>query len=282
MWIRGISMRNYNLFVLILGIVLLSTHELRAQVPEWSESIPEGYMNDYYVSSAQSNSPSEAYQSAINTGLNTINISYNEVKISSVVEQRLESVTKSKDGGFTNISGSSRLNRKIILESTGKLPRGIKVVDFYINETQNKDFEAWVLLSKPKRNPESPPSAFSYVGSSIIIPGSGQIIKDQTVKGTVFLSTMLVSVSAYFAFDYLESDSQTKAMETNKQDIRSYYNDRAKTMSILKTGSLILAAAIYSWNVADAIYDEPSFYVIVTPPLDQQTRYATLSFNLRF
>lgn len=272
MWTRG----------LIVFFILIPASAL-AQMPHWATKVPPGYLNDYYVGSGTANNTSDAYNIAVNNGLTQISYQLNEVQISSITKQRLDDQFSIQiENGKRIVTGksTSSLEEDVILETNGRLPSGTKVEEIYFSKSAGV-YNCFILLSKPKTNPTSPPSKALYSAASFIAPGTGQFIKDQNKKGFYFLGATAATVSSYFIFNYLQNEASLKAREATRQVTRTYYNDRTKKMSNLKNISLVSLSAVYIWNVLDVLIDEPDFYV--SAGTNQEKGYwASISYEIRF
>lgn len=239
-----------KLSAFVCGILLLSVGFVYAQ-PKWISHPPEGYLNDYFVGKAtSSNSNAEAAEQAFADAIVSINQS------NSITVKSSEQFHTSSEEHFSNSGVSTDIVTKAAkeLSVTGESQtiRGLKMVETYFDK-YGDTYEAWVLVSFPKKNPISPPSAFSPVWRSMIVPGWGQLYNDETFKGVSFMTIAVGGVASGFICSALSNDSHSQALSARTQARRDYFNDLSNTQSTISTISFISAGVVYVWSLVDAI-----------------------------
>ncbi len=246
---------NYKILLFFLVITTVTFSQ-----PSWITKVPEGYLNDYFVGKgASSLSKSEAYQSAFENSIvsilrnNTITANYSEKDVI------LSSETQSNNDIQNDIVRKSAQELNIHGES--KTIKGLKEVETYY-EKNGRMFEVWVLVSFPKKNPTSPPTRYSAIWRSVLLPGWGQFYKNDTFKGFSFMVLTLGSVAGGFVLKELSNESTNNALSSRTQARRDFYNNQAKDLNTYSTISFISAIIFYSWNIIDAtIVKQDDLYV---------------------
>ncbi len=234
----------------IVLAVLLSSSYLIAQ-PEWVNKTPSGYLNDYYVGKgASSISKAEAAQIAYADAVILI-MRNNSITVNYSMDNKILS-------SQTHIDNQIKLKivRKTVEElkvnGVSRTLKGLKEVESYYENNRNR-YVAWVLLRLPKNDPINPPSSFAPVWRSALLPGWGQLYKDETFKGTSFMILSLGGFAGGFVLEQLSIDARNKAFSARRQIVRDFYNKESKNYDTYCKVSFIAAASIYIWNVVDAI-----------------------------
>lgn len=235
-------------YTLVLLVIISSTIYCQ---PEWVTKIPPGYSNDYFVGKGLSgdskiDAAKNAFEDAIISIMrnNTIEVIYSQ-------EDKIIS-TQTGRGEDVNLDVVRKSAQELQISGESKTIRDLKEVETYF-ETQNGLYVAWVLVSMPKEDPISPPSSFSPVWRSVLLPGWGQFYKDESFKGVSFMTITIGSLAGGFILKELSNDASRNAVASRTQSRRDFYNDEAKRFNTLSTISFIASAVVYSWNVVDAI-----------------------------
>ena len=171
-----------------------------------------------------------------------------------------------------------------------------KVADTYITREQN--LYSVAVLYEVARNPDNvrydPVEYTSNYGArglwrSAIIPGWGQMYKKQYAKGIAILAVEAAAVSVACVAENQRSSYMGKIKATTDPDAIKFYQNKANESKNLRNGLFIGAAAVYVYNLVDAIaakgrtkYKNPqkprfAFAPIVTP----QNEFG-LALNLTF
>ena len=171
-----------------------------------------------------------------------------------------------------------------------------KVADTYI--TREHNLYSVAVLYEVARNPDNvrydPVEYTSNYGArglwrSAIIPGWGQMYKKQYAKGIAILAVEAAAVSVACMAENQRSSYMGKIKATTDPDAIKFYQNKANESKNLRNGLFIGAAAVYVYNLVDAIaakgrtkYKNPqkprfAFAPIVTP----QNEFG-LALNLTF
>lgn len=254
----------------ILLILLLAgiCGDLNAQ-PKWFETIPEGYINDYFVGSAVSPaSKSAAVQSAIEDAIRAI-VRTGIIKVSSSEQYRNEQ---------NNNETVRKIAQELIIEGNSMTIKDLRLIESDTKEVKD-GFEAFVLVAISKKHPKTPPSAFSPVWRSMLLPGWGQLYKQEKVKGISFLTLSLAGITAGVVFKQLQFDAENKALSSKTQLRRDYFNTKAKDFNTYCITSFTAGGVMYLWSIVDAIMvKQENLYV----ELNIQREQYQVIFGLNF
>jgi hypothetical protein len=151
---------------LVLYFSIFSLYLNASERPRWITETPTGFHNDYYVGFAESNVLEEA-------------------KLLS--EENAKSQIRGKKSGV-NFSTQ-------------------KIAEQYIEQEQNL-YRIWTLVSFPKPFEEqtSPPTKFSLVWRSAILPSWGQFYKGESAKGYFIAGGTAVFLTSGFCFFQFENN----------------------------------------------------------------------------
>jgi hypothetical protein len=214
----------------------------------------------------------KAYEDAVVAIMrnNSITVNYSENN-QTVTEQR-------------NLDENARLEivRKSVQElrfdGESKTIKQLKQVETYYEQNSNS-YEAFVLLSLPKKYPMAPPSSFSPIWRSLLIPGWGQLYKDQTFKGLSFMVLTLGNIASGLEFNQMSVDASNNAYASRTQARRDYFNNDKKNYNNYSVISFIAAGVFYSWSLVDAIIvKQDNLYV----QLRTQSDFCALNMRIRF
>lgn len=122
---------------------------------------------------------------------------------------------------------------------------------------------------------------------SALVPGLGQFHKGQTVKGTCFLAGEAVSVAGIVFAQNMRHTYINKMNSTNNASQKKLYADRANIFTTIRNISIGAAAAVYVWNVLDAVVSKSNHNsalsyggtVDLTPVVTEESVALSLSIN---
>jgi len=267
-------MMRINLIV----ILLLLGCELIFSQPAWYYKVPAGYLNDYFVGRGYSNNSKTeaslfAFEDAIKSIMrnNTITVNLSEQYNTSSTENVLDDKSKSEI--------IRKTVRELSINGESKTIKNLKEVETYFEEKGDR-YEAWTLVCLPKKNQITPPSSFSPVWRSLLLPGWGQLYKEETFKGLSFMVLSLGGVAGGFIFNQLSHDANNDALSSRTQARRDYFNNDSKNYNTYSTICFISAAVFYSWSLIDAIaVKQKDLYVNLNPGLFDKYQ---ISLSLNF
>ncbi len=135
-----------------------------------------------------------------------------------------------------------------------------KAADTYI--TREHNLYSVAVLYEVARNPDNvrydPVEYTSNYGArglwrSAIIPGWGQMYKKQYAKGIAILAVEAAAVSVACVAENQRSSYMGKIKATTDPDAIKFYQNKANESKNLRNGLFIGAAAVYVYNLVDAI-----------------------------
>lgn len=88
---------------------------------------------------------------------------------------------------------------------------------------------------------------------SALLPGLGQFHKGQNAKGIGFLAGEVIAVGGIVVGQSLRHNYVNKMNNTNNAAEKKFYAERANAFTTVRNISIGAAAAVYVWNVLDAI-----------------------------
>lgn len=244
--------------------------------PEWVNKTPSGYINDYFVGKgSSSSSKTEASQKAFEDAIVSI-IRNSSIQVKYSQDDNVLS-TQTSRGNEVNYEEVRKSAQELQITGESKTIKGLKEVETYY-ESLNNNYVAWVLVNLPKRDPFSPPSRLSPIWRSLLLPGWGQLYKEETFKGLSFMVLSLGGVAGGFVLSELSKSSTDNANSSRTQLRRDFFNNEAKNYNTYSIISFIVSGVFYSWSLIDAIaVKQDNLYVYFY----QDGNEALLSFNLR-
>lgn len=122
---------------------------------------------------------------------------------------------------------------------------------------------------------------------SALLPGLGQFHKGQNGKGVGFLAGEAVSVAGIVVAQSMRHSYLNKMNNTNNAAQKKLYAERANAFTTVRNISIGAAAAVYVWNVLDAIISKSNHSnslsygnpVHLTPMVTDESVALSLSIN---
>jgi len=235
--------------------------------PDWILKPPKGYENDYFVGLAESKtSEAEAIKGARNDA--RVIILKNRLTRTSVHDSILTNITERK--GKINNSQQNITQKQLIVDRVdGTLEK------FYVKEDYVKYiggiYRAWSLvrIPKPISLRENPPTKWDYFVRGFI-PGWAQFYKGEPTKGYFITGGTAAFFASGFVFSKFKMTAESDAKNSRTQVLRDYYNDNANTYYNISLACFIVTAAVYVYNIIDAVAAEGEKIFVYKP---QQSKY---------
>ena len=248
---------NMLLFILTANIYSQSFLDKSANIqPTWLTEIPKGKYY-YYFSGAASSTTSldDAKEKATISVLSEIVMS-NEVTIESEITLFDQE---------TNDELISRVTNEIKLTGKSSTISGLKKEEEYWESKKVGNdliYRYWILMKIPKEK---------YIGvdlselelkssygitptlKSAIVPGWGQIHKKENKKGIIIISGFASTLTAGIITHSISNNYAVDAQNADSGEWIDYYNSLSEQYYIASSISYILSAAIYGYNIYDAI-----------------------------
>ena len=229
--------------------------------PDWIKEVPKGFSYDYFSGFGVS---STSYKEAKNIGINDA--------IKRIGEKKGVEVTAITD--YKQIEEDYQYEDFFSEEiQTKVLPAelyGLAEEESYyckLEENNKIKYEWYILVRIPKAKIEiskKPPTKFSYVWRSALIPGWGQFYKKQTKKGYIFLSSETILITTALLSNYLSIYYNDKAKSTSDISVRKDYMDWSDTAEAIAITTGIAAGILYIYNIFDATLSKgPKQYALI-------------------
>lgn len=242
--------------LLLFSMALMVSHIILAQAPQWKS----GYfkeLNSTYIETASGTAK-------------TIDAARN--KAAAEIIRKRDMAT---GASATIVDGKITTSGELVVKS--------RVLDEYIERTSNGDYTVYILAQTAK-NP-----SYEYEQVSItdeypfsaraFVPGMEQIHKGQKTKGILFIAGEAACIGGIVVAESMRSSYVNLIGSTHDARKRATYTDNANTWSNVRTGFIAAAAAVYVWNIIDAVTSKGGRYVKVDNTSFALVPYTTPSFT---
>ena len=99
----------------------------------------------------------------------------------------------------------------------------------------------------------------------MLIPGAAQMYKGSYLKGGLIMGGAVLFAGGIITFESMRADYVKKIATTHSADVKKAYNDRANNMATARNICIGGVAALYVYNIIDALVAPGARRVIVTP-----------------
>lgn len=278
-------MRRISFAVIFLTSSLLCPIVLRAQyrvldkkystAPQWMKGISSMYRsNDTYeyilVDNAGNSLQSleEGRMTSLGQKLTQIN------KINGVIDKTVES--SNKNGDFT-----SEVKHKMVFRTNTEVHEFVsKYIDDYWEYVSYPDgsrgyiYYALFAVSKDSNTPIFDNVSYSTqygihgLWRSIIVPGWGQFYKGSKTKGAMFLGGTAALAGGMVYCQSRITNSRNLAAQTYNPEHLRIYSRRISNFSTARNVCIGATAALYIWNLVDAVVAPGARRVVVKPAMN--------------
>lgn len=173
--------------------------------------------------------------------------------------------------------------------TSGSLKVKSRIVDEYVERNSQGEYTVYILAQTAK-HPGNPYEQVSVTdeypfSARCFVPGMQQLYKGQKVKGIAFIGAEVLAVGGIIVSESMRADYSGKAAVERNASRKTALVDNANTMQNVRNICIGAAAAVYIWNVVDAIVSKGGKRVVLADAT--LTPYATtegfgLAFNYRF
>ena len=112
-----------------------------------------------------------------------------------------------------------------------------------------------------------------------IIPGVAQMHKGDYLKGGLIMGGTVAMAGGLIVFESLRADNLSKIAQSHSAEIKKAYNNRAGNCATARNVCIGGLAALYIYNIVDAIIAPGARRVIVSPAASSETYGMTLSYS---
>lgn len=242
-------------FACVLNVILLRAQALDSP-PEWTKGYFKELQNSYIeVVSGTATDRETARNKAVQMVIERRNLA---------TGQRVE----------VNVSGGN-----VTVNSNGELTVKARVIDEFVNHKGPGEWEVYLLVQTSKHpnnvfEPVTVTDRYPFSPRSFV-PGMAQLDKGQTGKGLGFILGEVASLGGIVACEGMRSYNVNKATSTHNIQQRMAYTDRANYLMISRNVFIASAAAVYVWNVVDAIVAKGPRRVLLSESAIRCTPYAS-------
>ncbi|MBO6025690.1 MAG: hypothetical protein J6P73_00395 [Bacteroidales bacterium] len=267
-------------FLLTLFVVLTGLAAFAQDRPKWIYSKPTP-ANDtylYVVESATGNTVIEARNSAIGEVFRSTAMRIGQPFDGATISSALQ-----KGTDFSVISREYNIPINKVCEFSEKVPAGYTVYILCQVARAGNITVQWSEYSGCDRQ---------YVDGmavlkSALLPGLGQFHKGQNVKGACFLAGEVALVGGALFANYERHKYVNLIKTTNNANNKKVYTDRANMFGTVRTVAIGAAAAVYVWNVLDAVISKTNHQkmlsygnpVYLTPVVTDESVALSMSIN---
>lgn len=233
----------------------------------------------------------------LNSGLTDLTFSYVEV-----VSGDASTVNAARDKAATAIVQRRQLaagaevtvlvvDGRITTTGSQEMVVGARILDEYVEELDDDDYRVYLLvqtLKHPQYNFENITVTDEYPFSArSFVPGMQQLYKGQKTKGMLFIAGEVACVGGIVAAESMRASYVNLIASTHNAQQRKTYTDNANLWGNVRNGCIAVAAAVYVWNVVDALTSKGARYAKQGSTGLTLAPYATseqfgLALNIRF
>lgn len=228
--------------MLAVALILCATASAQSVEPKWKS---QGLMDLTYsyveVVSADASTVSDARDKAAQAIVQRRNLAVGaEMKVKVV------------DGKITS-SG----DQKMIVTA--------RILDEYAEEVGYNNWRVYLLvqtLKHPQYSFENITVTDQYPFSArAFVPGMQQLYKCQKTKGIMFIAAEVACVGGIVVSEGLRTSNINLINSTHNAQQRAQYTDNANMWQNVRNGFIAATAAVYVWNVIDALTAKGARYV---------------------
>lgn len=233
----------------------------------------------------------------LNSGLSDLCFSYVEV-----VSGDASTVNDARDKAASvivqrrNLAAGAEVTVKVVngqITSSGSQDMIVsaRILDEYVEELDYGGWRVYLLvqtLKHPQYSFESVVVTDDYPFSArTFVPGMEQMYKGQKTKGLLFIVGEVVCVGGIIASESMRASNVNLINSTHNAQQRATYTDNANMWQNVRNGFIGAAAAVYVWNVVDALVSKGTRYVKTGDAALTLAPYATmetvgLALNINF
>lgn len=169
-----------------------------------------------------------------------------------------------------NLAVGSEMSVKVVdgkITSTGdqKMIVTARILDEYAEEVGYNNWRVYLLvqtLKHPQYSFENITVTDQYPFSArAFVPGMQQLYKGQKAKGIMFIAGEVVCVGGIVVSESLRASNVNLINSTHNAQQRAQYTDNANMWQNVRNGFIAATAAVYVWNVVDALASKGARYV---------------------
>lgn len=154
---------------------------------------------------------------------------------------------------------------KITSSGDQKMIVTARILDEYAEEVGYNNWRVYLLvqtLKHPQYSFENITVTDQYPFSArAFVPGMQQLYKGQKAKGIMFIAAEVACVGGIVVSEGLRTSNINLINSTHNAQQRAQYTDKANMWQNVRNGFIAATAAVYVWNVVDALAAKGARYV---------------------
>lgn len=154
---------------------------------------------------------------------------------------------------------------KITSSGDQKMIVTARILDEYAEEVGYNNWRVYLLvqtLKHPQYSFENITVTDQYPFSArAFVPGMQQLYKGQKAKGIMFIAAEVACVGGIVVSEGLRTSNVNLINSTHNAQQRAQYTDKANMWQNVRNGFIAATAAVYVWNVVDALAAKGARYV---------------------
>ena len=154
---------------------------------------------------------------------------------------------------------------KITSSGDQKMIVTARILDEYAEEVGYNNWRVYLLvqtLKHPQYSFENITVTDQYPFSArAFVPGMQQLYKGQKTKGIMFIAAEVACVGGIVVSEGLRTSNINLINSTHNAQQRAQYTDKANMWQNVRNGFIAATAAVYVWNVIDALTAKGARYV---------------------
>lgn len=224
--------------ILFFCIAILAYNAVKAQAPQWKSGYFKELDNSYIeTASGRAKSVDDARN-----------------KAATEIIKRRDMAT---GASATVVNGTVTVSGNVVVKS--------RILDEYVERNDYGEYTVYILAQTAKHPDNTlelvtvtdhyPFSARSFV------PGMQQLYKGQKAKGIMFIAAEVACVGGIVVSEGLHTSNINLINSTHNAQQRAQYTDKANMWQNVRNGFIAATAAVYVWNVVDALAAKGARYV---------------------
>lgn len=216
---------------------------------------------------------------ALDRGLmNTLTVTYNST-------DRITATERIVNGAYSEDLHQQSL--EVITTEGQPVQVQARIVDEYFEPRKNTMTTLYQVALVPNAVFDNITLTTSYASDPTtwglsLIPGAAQIYKGSFVKGAILMGGSVALTGGIVVLESMRKNYIAKIAQTHSPDVKKAYNNLAGGCATGRNICVGAAAALYVYNVIDAIVAPGARRVIVTPATSPGGQYYGLALNYNF
>ena len=282
-------------FVTTMAALFMSATIVSAQYasdklkPQWMHRLPNPTNSTfiYQVFSASSPNLEGARNATVEELINDAGLKSGAVVVSD--HKSTEQVSQVWENG--RLTEVVKNDSQTINSAKGKeITLHASLIDEYWTRDQNNLFHVHRLYAKSELGKmplyDNVTLTTSYASDPanwglMLIPGAAQMYKGSYLKGGLVMGGAVLFAGGIITFESMRADYVKKIATTHSADVKKAYNDRANNMATARNICIGGVAALYVYNIIDALVAPGARRVIVTPSATVNGQYG-MSVQVNF